>query len=421
MSLKKGIVALGLAVLINLLYLPNVKQESVSIVNSTFPTPDDLNLTQQLLEQDGQVQKFEHNVDRFLNYWNIQGASVSIAREGKIIYTNGFGLADTVSKTPVQPSHMFRMASVSKLVTAVAIMQLCEDGKLKLDSHVFGENGVLNFAPYNEYRDKKVEQIEVRHLLNHSGGWTTRYGDPMFINNTIARRIDKDELITTEDIIAYMLTKRLHFTPGTASYYSNLGFAILSKVIEAASGMPYETYVKANILDPLGIQDMRLGKNTHEEWLKNEVCYYEQPDARKVNSIYGTDDLVRKCDGGSNIEALQGAGAWIGTSLDVLKLVLTVDGEDTFFDILSKESIEAMVTPDHTGFSPYGWRTTQYHGDWLRTGTLAGSTALVKKGEKGLTYVILCNTSPWKGSEFPFIMRRFLDSQIRRVDAFQQN
>lgn len=421
MSIRKGIYILGIAIFVNLIFFANVKQEAISTINNLSVFAPHTTTPQINFENDNQVKYFEKRVHKFLKYWNIQGASVSIAKEGEIVYAKGFGYADTVSKTPVNTDHLFRVASVSKLVTAVAIMQLKEEGKLSLDDHVFGNEGILNFAPYNVYRDKKVEQIKVKHLLNHSGGWTARYGDPMFINNAIAKRIEKNELINTEDIITYMLTKRLHFKPGTASYYSNLGFAVLSKVVEAQSGLPYETYVRANVLIPLGITEMHIGKNRMEDWLPNEVCYYEQPDAIKVSSVYGTGEEVRKCDGGSNIEALQGAGAWIGSSLDLLKLVLTVDGEDSYFDILSKESIKEMTTPVSTGFSPYGWRTTNYRGDWLRTGTLAGSTALVKKGKSGLSYVILCNTSPWRGSDFPYIMRRFMDSQIRKVGAFQIN
>lgn len=421
MSLRRGIIILVVAVLVNLMFFANVRQEAVSTVKNFPGFSDGSDLLQNNFDNDKQVLYFEKRVNKFLKYWNIQGASVSIAKEGEIVYSKGFGYADTTSKVPVNNNHLFRMASVSKLITAIAVMQLKEEGKLSLDDHVFGEHGILNFAPYTVYRDKKVEQIKVKHLLNHSGGWTARYGDPMFINNTIAKRIKKKELVTTEDIITYMLTKRLHFRPGTASYYSNLGFAVLSKVVEGASGLPYETYVRANILIPLGITNMRIGKNRHEEWLPNEVSYYEQPDAIKVRSIYGTGEDVRKCDGGSNIEALQGAGAWIGSSMDMLKLALTIDGEDSYFDILTKESIKEMTTPVSTGYSPYGWRTTNYHGDWLRTGTLAGSSALVKKGSNGLSYVILCNTSPWKGSDFPFIMRRFMDAQIKRVSAFQVN
>ena len=241
----------------------------------------------------------------------------------------------------------------------------------------------------------------------------------MFSQVPIARSMGKQGLLSNDEIIAYMLQKRLHFQPGASSYYSNLGFVILGKVVESAAQMPYETYVQSHILHPLGIYDMHLGKNRKEEWLPNEVHYYEQPDADLVESCYGTGEYIRRCEGGSNMESLEAAGAWIGSAQSMLKLVLTIDGDGKPFDILSKKSIQVMTEPDSLGFSPYGWRKTDQYGDWIRTGTLAGSTCLVEKEPNGLTYVIFCNTSPWKGSEFPFIMKRFMDRELSKVDAFK--
>ncbi len=421
MAVRKGIVIICLGVLLGFLFFPNVSQENLksefSMNEFTKPEIGKVNLDSLYPEQFGNL---DYRINRFLEYWNIAGASLAVAKDAEIIYTKGFGYADTLNHIPTTPDNMFRMASISKLITAVAIMQLHEQGVLSLDDYVFGEKGILNAETYANYRDKNVEKIKVKHLLNHSGGWTLRYGDPMFIQSTIAKRLGKEGPLTSEDIIGFMLQRRLHFQPGQSSYYSNLGFVILGEVIAEATGMPYETYVKMNILNPLGIYDMHIGKSTHDQWRDKEVCYYEQPDAIQVTSAFGTGELVRKCDGGNNIENLGAAGGWIGSAQSMLKLVLTIDGDGKPFDILSKNSIEMMTDPDPNGFSPYGWRKTTYYGEWIRTGTLAGSTCLIKHAPDGFTYVMLCNTSPWKGSDFPFIMKRFLDRQFARVDAFKK-
>ncbi len=417
MSLIKVFISIFLAIIINLVVFSDVSQENISNIDNSFNTNHIFNYA--FVDSNSpQIENFEYRMERFMKYWNIQGASVAIAKDGEIVYERGFGMADTVNKIPVEPTHMFRVASVSKLITAVAIMRLVEDGKLSLDDYVFGENGVLNMAPFDKYKDKKVERIKVKHLLEHSGGWTLYYGDPMFHQYFISKKLGINRPLTSKEVIAYMLQKRLHFNPGDASHYSNLGYTILGEVVEACSGISYETYVRSNILSPLGITDMHLGKNRQEDWLPNEVCYYEQPDALEVPSAYDHTVLARKCDGGKNLEALGAAGQWISSPESLLKLVMTIDGDAKPFDILKKETIEEMTYARTNGYSPYGWRKTRSNGEWVRTGTLAGSTCLINKAPDGFTYVVLCNTSPWKGSEFPFIMKRFMDKQTAKVDCF---
>lgn len=90
-----------------------------------------------------------------LKDWRIAGASVAIVKEGRLVYAKGFGYADKESKDPVTPNHLFRIASVSKLVTAVAVMKLAEEGKLDLDDKVFGDEGLLNDSIYLDIADKK--------------------------------------------------------------------------------------------------------------------------------------------------------------------------------------------------------------------------------------------------------------------------
>ncbi|MFB6319694.1 serine hydrolase domain-containing protein [Saccharicrinis sp. FJH54] len=361
---------------------------------------------------------FESRFNRFLSFWNIKGASVAVARDGKLIYAKGFGLSDVKDSKEVEPYNLFRIASVSKLITATAIMKLVEDHKLTLDDKVFGPDGILNMAPYDTYRDKKVEEITVRHLLEHSGGWTTRYGDPLFEQHALARRYGYEEPLSSEDIIAIMLKKRLQFRPGEASYYSNLGFVILGKVIEAVSGVDYELFVKAKILYPLGIFDMKLAENHRSNKDKLEVNYYEQPGAIKIEDCNGSGELVSKSNGGNNVTSLGAAGGWIASSTDLMKLLLAVDGFNFPADILSEHSLTTMATPKAIGYSPLGWRTTNRHGYWLRTGSFAGTSCVLKRRPDGISYVILCNTSAWVGPDFPFKMASFTDRELNRINTF---
>ncbi len=88
--------------------------------------------------------RFDSVMESFIRRWQVSGASVALVKHGKLVYAKGYGLADKENNEPVQPTHLFRIASISKLVTAVGIMKLVESNQLSLNDTVFGENGILN-------------------------------------------------------------------------------------------------------------------------------------------------------------------------------------------------------------------------------------------------------------------------------------
>ncbi|PWE00063.1 serine hydrolase domain-containing protein [Marinilabilia rubra] len=355
----------------------------------------------------------DHSVKRFLQRNEMAGASVAIAKDGEMVFSKGYGWADKNNRIRIEPYHLFRVASVSKLITAAGIMKLSEQHKLSLDDNVFGPDGILNEAPFDFYVDKKVEDIKVIHLLNHSGGWTNRWGDPMFIPHAVARGLKKDLPVDAEDIIQFMLGKRLHFKPGTRSSYSNLGYAILGKVIEKVSGEGYEKYIKTNILYPLGIFDMRLGGSYLTDRAELEVKYYEPADTYLVKD-HQSDSRVQRCYGGNDIETLGPAGGWLASSTDLLKFMLAIDGMNLPDDILNQASIDKMTTPQKAYLDPIGWRGIKQHS-WYRTGTLAGTSALMVRRDDGVSYVILFNSSTWKGPMLSSDIRRMMDRAIRQM------
>ncbi len=361
----------------------------------------------------------DQKVERFLSRNQMAGASVAIAREGKMVFSKGYGWADKENRVHTEPYHLFRVASVSKLITAVGIFKLIEAGRLSLDDHVFGPDGILSQAPYDKYLDKRVEQIKVVHLLNHSGGWTNRWGDPMFIPQAVARGLGKELPVDGTDIIRFMLGKRLHFVPGTMSSYSNLGYAILGKVIEAVSGQDYESYIKTNLLYPLGIFDMRLGGSYPSERAELEVKYYEPRDSYLVEDYRGEEEMVPRSYGGNDIHTLGPAGGWLASATDLLKLMLVIDGFDFPRDILSAESIEQMVKPMRPYLDPLGWRGIGYHY-WYRTGTLAGTSALMVRKEEGTSYVVLFNSSSWKGPMLSGDIRQMMEQALSKTTQWPQ-
>jgi CubicO group peptidase (beta-lactamase class C family) len=368
---------------------------------------------------DRNFQEIDNQLNHFIEQWNIAGASVAIAKDGKMVFAKGYGLADKENVIKAEPYHLYRVASVSKLITAVGIMKLVEEGKISLDQKVFGPNGILNEGPYNNYLDNRVESIEVVHLLNHSAGWTNRWGDPMFMPTVIAEGRGQQLPVSDKDIISFMLGKRLHFTPGTTSSYSNLGYAILGKVIEQVSQQDYESYIKTNILYPLGIFDMRLGGSYPDERAQNEVKYYEPDDNDLVDDFSGNGQKVKRSYGGNDIHTLGSAGGWIASATDLLKLMLAIDGLPVPQDILNAASVEKMTNPGSPGLHPLGWRGTDSL-QWYRTGTLAGTSTLMVRREDGMSYVILLNSSSWKGALLPGYMRSAMDRSISKTESWPE-
>jgi CubicO group peptidase (beta-lactamase class C family) len=354
----------------------------------------------------------EKTVSAFMRKWSITGASVAIAKDGRMIYAKGFGYTDTLTKEETQPYHKFRVASISKLVTAIAVMKLVEEGSLSLNDKVFGEDGILDDPYFSNPKDKRVYKITVAHLLGHEGGWSMRYGDQMFMPLTIADKMGAKPPVSIRTIIRYVLDKNLHFNPGSGKAYSNLGYSILGLVVEKASGMNYEEYCKKRVLEPLGIYDMSLAHNLASEKAAFEVSYYEPADIIPKPSIYGTGELVSPCYGGNDIEALGAAGAWIATAPDLLRLALAVDGFESRNDILDDSTIEFM-TDNSNGLAPIGWKTTLHNGIWWRTGSFPGSAGMIKRMPDGTAWAVLLNSSAWNGPE----IHSFINDMMARITS----
>lgn len=366
-----------------------------------------------------EFESVEKTINSFLRNWSIAGASVAIAKDGRLIYSKGFGFADTASNTVTQPFNKFRVASISKLVTAVAIMKLQEDGRLSLNDRVFGPDGILNDPYFSEPRDKRVYGITVGHLLSHEAGWSQRHGDQMFMPVLVAEKMGVTPPADTKTIVRFALNKRLHFTPGTGRAYSNLGYSILGLVIEKISGMSYEEYCKNAIFEPLGIYDMSIAGNLPSEKTAFEVTYYEPSDIVLKPSIYGTGEMVTPSYGGNDIRSLGGAGAWIATAPDLMRFMLAVDGFSSRPDILSRESINIM-TDNENGYAPLGWKTTIYNGTWWRTGSFPGSAGMIKRQSDGISWVVLLNSSTWNGPEIYSYMNNMMYRAVSQISEWPE-
>ena len=276
-------------------------------------------------------------MERHIRNWmarnNIRGASLAVMKDERLIYCKGFGWADKEREREAEVGDIYRIASASKLITAIGIMKLCDEGRLTLDAKVFGEAGILNDPHLLDIKDKRAADITVRQLLNHTSGFSRRLGDPMFRITDIMRWEKMDASPTADQLIAFQLRQRLRDKPGGSAQYSNIGYLVLSRVIEKVSGMGYEEYLQKHVLWPAGCYDMHIARNYYEQRHPHEVKYYGHYPGETIESYDGSGRMLPREYGGNDIEGLQGAGAWVCSAVELLRLVASVDGLDGVPDI----------------------------------------------------------------------------------------
>jgi len=361
-----------------------------------------------------EAQNIDKQVQSFIKQWKIQGASLAVTKDERLVYAKGFGIANSETGEEVKPGHLFRIASVSKLITAVAVMKLYEEGKLDLDEKVFGPLGVLNDSSFLSYQDIRVEDISIRHLLNHTAGWS-KYSDPLTSPLYIALKMKVPAPATFKQILQYTLARDLNYTPGKRSSYSNLGYGILGAIIERKSGMPYQDYVVMNLLKPLDIHDMHIGKSYYHEKYPNEVRYHSSGGRDTTYSMDGSGEKVPIYYGGNNLELLGPAGGWVASAPELIKFLTAVDGFNEQPDILSKESIAMMSDPTIAGKGLYGWVGSDKYGTWWRTGFLTGSSAMIARQPDGVSWVIMTNTSTYKAGRIHRYTSRMMFGAVNQV------
>ncbi len=343
----------------------------------------------------------EKQANEFLRQWNLAGMTMSVVKNGKLVYAHGFGYSDVEAKQPVTPGQLFRIASVSKLITAVAILKLVEHKSISLDSKVFGPNAIIKDPIFNKVKDPRLYNITVRHLLAHAGGWSVRYGDMAFNSLLVLELNGEKGSATIDSYSRFVASRKLHFDPGTRSSYSNMGYMFLTKVVEAVSGQNYEKYVRNEVMKPIGITDMHIGRSYLSDRRFNEVKYYESDDNQLVSCFDGSGRMVPKAYGGNPIELLGPAGGWIASSVELAKLMVMIDGFKNVPDMLKGNLIDQMIE-NKLFRGPLGWKTVKENGDWIRTGSMAGTSAIMKRQSNGFSWVVIINSSSWKGPKLPY-------------------
>jgi N-acyl-D-amino-acid deacylase len=304
----------------------------------------------------------------------IPGASVAIAKDGKLVFARGYGWADVGRQEPVRPNSLFNLASCTKPFTAVAVLKLVDEGKLRLDDRVYKllDNEVK--PPQGVKVDERYYQITVRQMLHHAAG-LSRDGKGNRKN------------ITLEQFVGENMREPLDYEPGTKTVYSNLGFLILRLVVKHAAGEEFEKFSIDQILAPCGISDMRLDSKS-KGYFKGEVLRY----------IAGRE---KSLPGGQGAKSEEEGGCWIASAVDLMRFMTALDASRGRA-IISRESYREMLSPlpafrSRERYNGLGWDDVEHKDGgffYEKNGGIAGIANYMDHEPNGVNFAILFNASP---------------------------
>jgi CubicO group peptidase (beta-lactamase class C family) len=285
--------------------------------------------------------------------------SILIAHNGKVLASKGYGMANFELDVPNTPQTKFRIGSITKPFTAMAIMLLQERGKLSDQDSI---------CKYLVECPSGWESITLRHLLSHTSGLAKHDNAGEYLKTAMNR-------MTLTQLIDSFKNKPADFKPGEKLDYNNNGYILLGHVIEKVSGQSYEAFMRDNIFDPLKMMDT--GYDNHEPIIKNRAAGYRRESGTLLNAAY--------------IDQSQpfSAGALYSTTEDLLRLDQALyDGK-----FLTRKSLDAMFTPVIGNYG-YGWFINKQFNRLAisHPGGVPGSAGMITRyPEDKLLIVVLSN------------------------------
>ena len=285
--------------------------------------------------------------------------SAAVIFQGQLVHT--FAASSAKSSRPVNVDTNFRIASISKILTAETVMKLVEQDLLQLDEPIVGriaDTFGLTVA------DERARNITIRQLLSHTSG----------ISNFLKIFFDAgsyDQMGMLKEALSVQLASE----PGSTFKYSNVSYVLLGKAIELVTGLSYQDATKKLVLTPLGLDSFRL------------VGTYE----------FGPNDALHAVSGSRTyMEQLGPAGAWVATATDVAKLLDSLDPQSPSVHVISSESMALMklpATPVPVGpIWDYGFGLRLFvSGEWGHSGSIENVHAMAIHRPDGLSVSVLVN------------------------------
>jgi CubicO group peptidase (beta-lactamase class C family) len=247
-------------------------------------------------------------ISRFMQAHDIRAMSVAVAREGTLSGNRGYTWAQP--NYPItQPHTLFRVASVSKIFTCAAIDRLVTTGALNFTTRAFGSLGITSSLLPTQTPDAEIDQITVLELVNRTSGLQRDFGVDF---RTIASRLGQSVMPTRAQLVAYLYGEPLFARPGTVDHYSNSAFTMLTSMVEKASGRSFIDYLRQDLLQPLHLDDVRVGATAANGRIPNEVSTYDDFGFGPSQVDMAADATAPNAYGGQfTLENGEGAGGLV--------------------------------------------------------------------------------------------------------------
>lgn len=371
------------------------------------------------------LESFQEMFRDFVEEQGVASGSLAVAYRGRLLLLGHHGWSGPDREKPVDRHSRFRIASLSKPLTGALLLNLQESGKLSLDDSVHELLELGRFRESVPEMDPRWEEITLRQLLQHTGGFDRRDSfDPMFRAVEFAEKLGIEPPAGPEDVIRAMLDVPLDFDPGKRYAYSNFGYCLLGRVVERVTGKTYEAAMRERVLEPLGIRSMTLGRSRLEHRQENEVYYHGT--AENPISVFGPErEPTLPAYGTWNIEAMDAHGGWISNAVDLIRFI-TAMGPHARTRLLSPISEAQMFRPPpgkvgygpdgkpHAFFYGLGWMNRPKEGEefnFWHTGSLDGTAALMVSRHDGWSWAVLFSQRNGKGQH----LGRSIDSPLHQA------
>ena len=390
--------------------------------------------------------ELDSDISDLLLDWQVPGAQVAVMYNGSLVFNKGYGISSNGTdeggnywSSQVTVDSKFRIASLSKAITAAGILTLVQNGTISLDDrmvdlvpHLLPPE--LEGCDYPSHQTLySIDDITVSMLLNHRAGfdrdgspnsdptywhWNSWVGswqnDDCIDKQSLIEDYDNGNLapISMERILSEWLRRPLDFDPGSRYVYSNIGYQILGQIIEAETGMSYEEYIIESVLTPMGIESMSIGMTMPDQREVGEVSYFDDytswchfPDGQDDDGDPIFPFSPGPDCGAFVIEEKDGGGGWIATASDYARFISHIDG--TIDNEIFEDSFEFFTENSYDTYQPwYGSGVYVLSEDeqvWQHWGAFSGSSTNFRRevtdSGESVVFVMFTNTRPdgnWK-------------------------
>lgn len=272
----------------------------------------------------------EEAMTNFLASHQFEAGTIALMHSSRLVFRQGYGWRDSNLTKVIHPDNLFRLASVSKMLTESAVYKLIDAGKLTTNTLAYSYLGIPPWG--GVLGDNRINSITVQNLLDHKGGWDdsiSSFGNAVFRTIEISTQMGLNYPAAPTNVISFMFSKPLDHAPGTVYAYSNLGYQILGRIIEKASGKPYIDYIRQDLLgnavvtSSLGFTNIVQSHSRPSDLAPWEIWYGEPTPFYESSAVdYPTNLTVRDVDGGLYYESFDSFGGISASAIGLCKYLL---------------------------------------------------------------------------------------------------